>query len=160
MIIGILSDTHDQLARTRLAMNQLREAGAEVLIHCGDFVGAPILLSCCVLPSWFVFGNNDSAGELELAAADTSATCLGWGGIVEFDGKRIGVTHGHLTGDVRSLLGENPDFLLTGHSHIAADSMAGTVRRINPGALHRAFEFTVALLNLESGDLPFLPVQR
>ncbi len=158
MLIGILSDTHDELARTRRAVNLLRDAGATALIHCGDFVGAPILRASCPLPLWFVFGNNDSAGELEIAAAETSATCLGWAGIVEFDSRRIAVTHGHMTSDVRRLLAAEPDYLLTGHSHIVADSMSGTVRRINPGALHRAFEFTVALLDLESGESKFLPV--
>ena len=74
MLIGILSDTHDELARTRRAVNLLRDAGATALIHCGDFVGPPILQACCVLPLWFVFGNNDSAGELEIASAETSGT--------------------------------------------------------------------------------------
>ena len=36
MRVGILSDTHDQVARTQSAITQLLAAGAEVLIHCGD----------------------------------------------------------------------------------------------------------------------------
>ncbi len=36
MRLGILSDTHDELERTRVAIALLRRAGAEALIHCGD----------------------------------------------------------------------------------------------------------------------------
>ena len=45
--------------------------------------------------------------------------------------------------------------LLTG-----VDGMIGAVRRINPGALHRANEFTVALLEVGTGEVRFLPVPR
>ena len=38
--------------------------------------------------------------------------------------------------------------------------MDGAIRRINPGALHRADEFTVAVLDLETGELRFLRVER
>ena len=50
MLIGILSDTHDQVVRTRRAVSILTHAGAAALVHCGDlttpevvdeFLGAP-----------------------------------------------------------------------------------------------------------------------
>ncbi len=160
MRIGILSDTHDELARTHRAIQLLRERGVEALIHCGDFIEPIIVSACAVIPLWFVFGNNDSDSvpELHNAAGQSGANCLGWSGIVELAGKRIGVAHGHMSTDVRRLLSERPDYLLTGHSHIASNSLDGTVRRINPGALHRACEFTVAILDLKTDELQFLMV--
>jgi predicted phosphodiesterase len=62
--------------------------------------------------------------------------------------------------DIRRLLAAQPDYLLSGHSHIASDARTGPTRRINPGALHRAAEFTVALLDLEEDILRFLAVPR
>jgi predicted phosphodiesterase len=62
--------------------------------------------------------------------------------------------------DVRRLLVARPDYLLSGHSHYPADRRDGPTRRINPGALHRADEYTVALLGLESDELRFLTVPR
>ena len=158
MRIGILSDTHDEYARTERAVTLLRDSGATALIHCGDFIAESILKVCSVLPLWFVFGNNDSDSvpHLQRAAAECGATCLGWGGIVELGGKRNAVTHGHMSTDVRRLLTAQPDYLLTGHSHIPDDSRVGSVRRINPGALHRADDFTVALLDLDTDELQFL----
>ncbi|MDB5341514.1 MAG: metallophosphoesterase [Planctomycetaceae bacterium] len=162
MLLGILSDTHDQLARTQAAVEILRAAGAEALVHCGDLIETPIIEACSVLPCYFVFGNNDcdNVSFLKQAAADSGAVCLGWGGVFELGGKRIGVVHGHLTSDVRRVLNDRPDYLLSGHSHLADDRRQGSVRWINPGALHRAREFSVALLDLETDSLQFLPVPR
>jgi putative phosphoesterase len=162
MLLGILSDTHDKLERTRCAVELLRAEGADALIHCGDLMSGPIVAMLAGVPSWFVFGNNDSDSvpELERAAAESKVGCLAWGGVIDLAGKRIGVVHGHMTVDVRRVLRDQPDYLLSGHSHIASDSLVGGVRRINPGALHRAAEFTVALLEVESGEARFLEVRR
>jgi putative phosphoesterase len=162
MLLGIISDTHDRLARTRVAVELLRTAGAEALVHCGDFTGPEILSACSALPLYFVFGNNDShrTTSLQMAAVEVGAVCLGWGGVVELAGKRVGVTHGHTLSDYRRVLADRPDYLLSGHSHIAHDQREGQVHRINPGALHRALVFSVALLEVESGELRFLEVPK
>jgi putative phosphoesterase len=161
MRFGILADTHDELSRARLAVQLLRAEGAEALIHCGDLFSPPIVFLLAGLPSWFVLGNHDSdmVPHLERAATEYGVVCLGWGGVVELAGKRIGVAHGHLSGDVRRVLAAHPDYLLSGHSHIASDTLVGSVRRINPGALHRADVFTVALLEVDLGEVRFLQVE-
>ena len=140
----------------------LRNAGAEALVHCGDFVGPEILVACAVFPIYFFFGNHDSdmVPRMEKKAAEVGAVCLGWGGTVELAGKRVGVTHGHMSTDLRSVRENAPDYILSGHSHIAHDQREGSIRRINPGALHRATTFSVALLNLDTDDLRFLDVPR
>jgi putative phosphoesterase len=160
MRLGILSDTHDEWTRTRAAVDLLRAEGAEVLIHCGDLASPAILTLCAVLPCYFVFGNHDadSVPALQRAALESGAVCLGWGGVVELAGKRVGLVHGHLTTDVRRVLGAQPDYLLSGHSHNSSDSQIGPVRRINPGALHRADAFTVAMLDLVADALRFMRV--
>jgi putative phosphoesterase len=160
MRLGILADTHDELVRTEVAVALLRSEGAEALIHCGDLFSPPIVALLAAVPSWFVLGNHDSdmVPHLEAAAREFGVICLGWGGVVELAGKRVGVAHGHMTVDVRRVLATRPDYLLTGHSHIASDTVSGAVRRINPGALHRADKFTVALLDVEVGEVRFLPV--
>lgn len=157
MRLGILSDTHDELTRTGQAIQLLLDGGAEALIHCGDLASPEVVALCAVLPCWFVFGNHDddNVPALKQAATDFGANCLGWAGLVELSGKRIGVCHGHTSHDIRWAL-ERPDYLLSGHSHIASDGHDGLIRRINPGALHEADEFTVALLDLDTDELRFL----
>lgn len=160
MRLGILSDTHDELARTIRAINMLWSRGAQGLVHCGDLFSSTIVEACSVLPSWFVFGNHDADNVpcLEEAAQKTGATCLGWTGIIHLDDKVIAVAHGHMTYDIRRALAQRPHYLITGHSHIAHDRMEGLVRRINPGALAEADEYTVALLDLETEQLEFIKI--
>ena len=160
MRLGILSDTHGELARTRAAVRLLRDEGAEALVHCGDLAGPSIVVACAVLPCWFVFGNHDADNvpALRQAALEVGAVCLGWGGELELDGRLIAVVHGHMSYDVRRALAVRPHYLLSGHSHIASDRREGLVRRINPGALHEADRFTVALLDLHDDELRFLTI--
>ena len=158
MLLGILSDTHDKLARARQAVGILQAGGAQTLIPCGDCVEPEILVPCAILPLHFVFGNNDVAWQLERAAQNLGVNCLGWSGIVELAGKRVGVTHGHNTTELRRLEASRPDYILTGHSHQAHDHQAGGIRFINPGAIQRARPYTVALLDLATDELKLLEV--
>jgi putative phosphoesterase len=162
MRLGILSDTHDRLDRARLAVELLREEGAEALAHCGDLTGPAMVAVCAALPCYFVFGNHDADNVpwLQKAITDLGAVCLGWGGEVTLAGKRIALVHGHLSSDVRRLLAARPDYLLSGHSHIAGDRRDGPTRRINPGALHEAAKFTVAVLDLKTDAVQFLSLPQ
>jgi uncharacterized protein len=72
--------------------------------------------------------------------------------------KRIAVVHGHLTMDIRPLLATNPDYLLSGHSHIRADWYESATRRINPGSLADAEEFSVALLDVAANHVDFFTI--
>src|SRR5690349_14369268 len=102
MRIGILSDTHDQVART---------ARADALFHCGDLTGPEVVAVCGRLPGYYVFGNNDSEEDLlRLAIARAGGTCLGRGGELVLDGRRVAMTHGDSPRDVRRLLALEPDY--------------------------------------------------
>lgn len=158
MLIGILSDTHDRFERTQRAVQLLQEAGAEALIHCGDVTRPDMLSALTPLPAWFVFGNCDHTIALEREAEKLGIHCLGDGGEIELGGRRLAVTHSHLPGEVSRLLQAKPDYLFSGHSHIANDWQEGSTRRINPGALHRAAKYTVVLLNLETDEARSLEV--
>ena len=163
MLVGIISDTHDQAARTSLAVQKLITAGVDALFHCGDLVEPEMTACFTALPFYFVFGNNDEyyASEIREAIAQApEAICLEWGDTVELSGKRIAITHGHLNSEMDRLLDANPDYLLTGHTHIASDVKSGATRHINPGALHRARRYSVATLNLATDELKFIEIPR
>ena len=97
MRIGILSDTHDQVQRTKSAVAMLAEGGAEALIHCGDLTIADVVDECSVLPCYFVFGNCDYDREsLRQAINRVGGTCLERGGLISLGGRRLAVTHGDL----------------------------------------------------------------
>ncbi len=159
MWIAILADTHDQLARSRSAVSLVMTQGAEALIHCGDLTGPDVVYECAGLPGYYVFGNNDFDQEpLRRAMTDVGGVCLGRSGELTLRGRRIAVTHGDLTKEVRRLAARSPDYLLFGHSHRRTDVREGPTRLINPGALHRAAAWTVALLDLDADFLQFLQI--
>jgi hypothetical protein len=158
MKIGILSDSHDRAHAMALAVRTLTANGAEFLIHCGD-VGSETILDCLAgIPSAFVWGNNDfDRRGLQRYAEDLGIKCLGNMGELELGGKRIVVLHGDDERTKQSLLAEQQfDYLLQGHTHIPADVRVGKTRCINPGALHRAKEKTVAILDTEKDVVMFL----
>ncbi len=160
MRIGILSDTHDRRERTARAVRLLLDSGAEALIHCGDLTVPDIVYECAELPSTFVFGNNDEdEAGIRSAIEAIRGTCLDFGGEIALGGKRIAVAHGDIGKQVRRLVAAGPDYFLFGHSHVPTDERDGPTRWINPGALHRAEAWTVALLDLELDDLRFLKVR-
>jgi putative phosphoesterase len=159
MKLGILSDTHDQIARTARAVTRLIDEGAEVLIHCGDLTGTGIVSECGRLPCYYVFGNNDfEEDRLRRAMELTGGTCLERGGVLSLQGRRVAVAHGDIPAEVNRLRALDPDYLLSGHSHVPADDRDGPTRRINPGALHRATDWTVALLDLADDSLRSLVI--
>ena len=159
MRLGILSDTHDRVERTRTAVSRLIDAGADVLIHCGDITIPEIVHELAARPSYFVFGNcDDDLDALRRAIADIDGTCLERGGSIELDGRRFAVTHGHSAIERARLEAEQPDYLFSGHTHAIEDVRRGPTRYINPGALHRASSWTVALLDSPSGRLERLRI--
>ncbi|MEW4569790.1 metallophosphoesterase family protein [Tautonia sp. JC769] len=120
MRIGILSDSHDQIGRTAAAVALLAAEGAEILIHCGDLTEASVVhtVAGAGLACHYVLGNNDFDLEgIERAVGATGGSLHGWAAELELAGRRVGVTHGHLTGEFRRLLAAEPDYLLFGHSH-------------------------------------------
>ncbi len=159
MRIGILSDTHDQRERTTRAVALLMAQGVEALVHCGDLTRPDIVHECSLLPCYFVLGNNDyDEPGLRCTIADTGGFFLGRGGEITLAGKRIAITHGDSAREARRLLATVPDYFLFGHTHVPHDG-EGTPRSINPGALHRAANWTVAVLDLVTDDLRFLDVR-
>jgi len=61
MLIGVVSDTHDNLPATHRAAAFFAERGVDLILHAGDFV-APFALKTLLKPGIRVigvFGNND-----------------------------------------------------------------------------------------------------
>ncbi|MDZ4831768.1 MAG: YfcE family phosphodiesterase [Phycisphaerae bacterium] len=148
--LGILSDSHGQHLRVRRAVQLLQEQGATHFVHLGD-LGERELDELAGLPVRVVFGNCDDERTLERYARSLEIEVLHPGGCFEFEGRRIGVTHGHLLDELDRLFRAQVDFLLHGHTHQRSDATVDGVRVINPGALHRATPHTAAILVPSTG---------
>lgn len=160
VLIGILSDTHGRHGIAANAVNLLHRRGAIRFIHCGD-VGSPrVLDQLAGLEATFVTGNTDYDRQVLLSYGRRIGLepCHPMADLTIGD-KRIAVLHGDDSRLMHQLLlGQNYDYLLHGHTHIRDDRREGRTRIINPGALHRAAEKTVALLDLNADTVEFLVV--
>ena len=144
VVVGLISDTHGLLRPDVFAAFQ----GVDMILHAGDVGGRAILTELTSLaPVRAVYGNTDSPGEPDLAAA------IG----LRLEGLTIHVSHGHELGrpTVERLLRRyEADILVYGHTHRPLIERSGTRLVINPGAAGpRRFDLkpSVARLTLERG---------
>ena len=160
MLIGILSDTHDRVDAMAAAMELLRARGAEFYVHCGDVGSERVIDHLAGVPAAFVFGNTDwDRTSLSRYAEKLGVACHGAFADLELGGKRVAVIHGDDFRLRQRLLAEQRhDYLFQGHTHVRADERVGRTRLINPGALHRAREKTVALLDTAADKVSHLAV--
>ena len=157
MLIGILSDSHGRHRAVRAALALFDELRVAHVIHCGDVGGMEVFDELVGRACTFVWGNTDAAGTGIIAYLRTVGleppqavpTRL------ELAGRRIAVFHGHEREFGRCHANANLDYIFHGHTHQQRDERIGTVRIINPGALHRAAVKTVATLDLATDDLKF-----
>ncbi|MDI6740692.1 MAG: metallophosphoesterase [Candidatus Edwardsbacteria bacterium] len=164
MKIGIISDTHDNLANCRKACDAFADEGVKVVLHAGDLIApfvAPIFHKS-KLKLIAVFGNND--GE-KLFMREKFAE-LGFElhhGPHEFElhGHRICLMHEPRCLDSLVKSG-NYDLIIYGHTHELVTHEEGTpacrniLRRagtlvINPGEAcgYLSGKATCAVVNLE-----------
>jgi hypothetical protein len=161
MRVGILSDTHGRLPAAKTAMKLLVGAGCEMFIHCGDVGSNDILDLMAGLNSSFVFGNTDyDRAAMEKYAETIGVQCLQTGGIISCEEKKLAVTHGDEPEVLQQLLATKPDYLFTGHTHVAKDVRQGKTRWVNPGALQRAVVKSVAVVDLAKDRVEFLKLNH
>jgi hypothetical protein len=157
--VGLLSDSHGRAERTARAVDALLAAGADTLIHAGDIETDEVLDCLAGHNAHLVWGNCDwDQAGLERYARDIGIAVHDDAGEVTVDGVRIAFTHGHLPAAMRSAMASGAAFLVHGHTHERRDEVVDGVRIINPGALHRARPFTVALLTPRTGQLTSIEV--
>ena len=135
-LIGVISDTHNQLRPEALA--RLRQC--ELILHAGDVCRAEILRELEALaPVHAVRGNNDrDAWAKRLPNART----------VEVDGRRIHILH-----DLKELrldpVKRGLDVIVSGHSHRPKIERKDGVLYLNPGSAGpRRFKLPVTLAYL------------
>jgi putative phosphoesterase len=161
MLVGILSDTHGRNDAMSIGIKLLRDSGAELFLHCGDIGGQPCIDLLAGLNASFVWGNTDwDRKSLSGYAQSIGVNCMGVTGEIELgDDRRLVMTHGDDARLKRQLLdAQRYDYFLQGHTHVRLDERVGRTRVINPGALHRAAEKTVALLDSGADSVRFIVV--
>lgn len=143
MLVGVISDTHDNLEAVDKAVKVFKEKRVEMVLHLGDII-APFTLARFkengIEKLIAVFGNN--CGErlgLKRVASEHGYIINEPPHILELEGKRILMLHGwgpiqHTRNLVESLARSGDyDIILYGHTHqVDVRRVSGTLV-VNPG---------------------------
>ena len=151
MIIGIISDTHDNMTQIRKAVEIFNARGVGHVVHAGDF-GAPFTfrifkdLKC---PFTGIFGNND--GERLLLQKLSQGRVFKQPHVFELDGRKIVVLHEHHIVNALADSGHY-DVVVYGHTHEPDVRRVGKTLVVNPGEAGGWLygKSTVALLDLDT----------
>jgi uncharacterized protein len=160
-MIGLLSDTHDNLTRVRAAVRLFNDAGCDLIIHAGDFV-APFTadeLRNLRAPVKAVYGNCD--GE----RAGLARAFQGLGEIADgplafsHAGLRFAVVHFDSAAETQAASGRF-DVVVFGHTHRPLVEVRDGVLLVNPGEASGWLrgEATVALLDPAARTADIIPL--
>lgn len=160
MKIAIVSDSHDHGDLLVRAIERARDWGAQVVLHCGDVIGAHTLRRALTvgLPMHVIHGNNlgdipamtrlafGSEGRLRYHGAEAD---------LELGGRRLFMIHYPHLARAMALTGDY-DAVFCGHSHRAEVQQVDNVRGgrtalVNPGTIAGFGEpHTLALGDLDT----------
>ena len=168
VLVGVISDTHDNLTNTRKAVKIFVDAGVDIVLHLGDIV-APFTLMTLAhglegIRVVGVYGNN--CGEklgLQRVAQGLGIELYEPPHELVISGKRILMVHGYGSPDMTKSIvyslarGGEWDIILYGHTH-ARDRLFVNGRLVlNPGEAAGVLEKpSIALLDVESLDARFI----
>jgi len=148
MKIGIIADTHGDLAGWRRAM-ELALGDADIIVHCGDVLYhgpkfeptegyAPKALAEAInasrVPVLIVRGNGDSDVDQLVLDVPVQSPYV----FAQVEGLRILAAHGHIQPPeelVPLAQGWGIDLLLTGHTHVPMIASHEGLTHVNPGTV-------------------------
>jgi putative phosphoesterase len=154
MLVGLISDTHDNLPMVEKAVKRLNEEKVDLVLHAGDYVAPFVIpkfkaLTCKLIG---VFGNNDGDHELLRKRFSETSNCEVHGRFAEInaDGFKIALFHGDETELLTALTGRDCfDAVVYGHAHIIVTRKNGGMLVVSPGEVcgYLTGKSTIALLD-------------
>jgi uncharacterized protein len=150
MLIGVMSDTHDNLVSTRKAIELFNSRKVAYMIHAGDYTSPFTLklfgeLNC---PYTGIFGNND--GDKLLLQERAGGNLHNQPYIFTLNNRKIVVMHEHYLVDALADSGHF-DLVVYGHTHTAEMRKISNTLVVNPGEVGSWLygDSTVALVDLQ-----------
>jgi len=139
LLLGIISDSHDNLPKIDTAVAKLNASGVDLVLHAGDYCAPFAALGFRGLNSKLigVFGNNDAERDLlkakfESLGHEVRSRFLS----MEIDGLRIGLLHGDEENLLEDLAGsQSYDLIISGHTHSISKLQSARTTRLNPGEI-------------------------
>jgi len=136
MIIGLISDTHDNVPMIKRAVERLKEERVKLVLHAGDYISLFTAKPYAELgvPMIGVFGNNCAETEaLKRVYAEVGADLRGYFAEIKEGGLKIALTHGHIKSEMDKAMSGDYDVVVRGHSHRSSIGEENGILVINPG---------------------------
>lgn len=150
MLIGIMSDTHDNLVPTKKAIELFNERKVKHVIHAGDYTSPFTLKLFRELKCKFsgIFGNND--GDKLLLQERAEGNIHNQPYVFTLHGRKIVVMHEHHVVDALADSGHF-DLLVYGHTHEPVVRKVKKTLVVNPGEVGSWLygKSTVAFVDLD-----------
>ncbi|MCW4053708.1 MAG: metallophosphoesterase [Candidatus Bathyarchaeota archaeon] len=154
MLVGIISDTHDNLPMIEKAVKKLNEENVALVLHAGDYISPFVIPKFKALNAKLigVFGNNDGDHEFLKKLFNETPNCAIRGRFagVNAEGFKIALLHGDETELLNALINCGGfDAVVHGPSHAGVSSRNGKTIIINPGEVcgYLTSKPTIALLD-------------
>lgn len=163
MVIGIISDTHDNVPNIQMAVELFKKNKVDFVIHCGDIVAPGTVKYFKGLKMKFVFGNCDGDRlKIEEKVRDIGGEHYGRIMKLIVNKKKIGVFHGDdiLVND--KMLHQGFDYYIHGHTHIPEDKKVNNTRVLCPGGHFLGdpkVNNKIILLDVEKDKVVFVDVK-
>jgi uncharacterized protein len=159
MIIGAISDSHDNLPQIERAIQLLNEQKVELVLHAGDYVSPFTIAHFKKLNCNFigVFGNNDGDHQLLTKRFQETTNCVIRDRFTQItiDDYRIALLHGDETELLNTLIATGYfNAIVHGHSHHKGTQQKDKTLDINPGELcgYLTGKSSFALLDTEKNE--------
>ena len=167
MLVGVLSDTHDNLNNVEKAIDFLKRKNIKMIIHAGDII-APFTLkkfSKSGLEFYGVFGNND--GEIYLLSKIALSEGLNLRHPpyeLELEGRKMVIFHGmggieETKRIVRAVAKYGYyDIVIFGHTHEVTVEKIGKTLLLNPGEVFGGLtgKASFVILDLETLEVEII----
>ena len=145
MKFAIVSDTHNNWANFKKAIDWIKKEKIQLILHCGDISSQETIDDA----------KEDFKGEIRFVKgnADYDLSYLPEKMELEFGGKKIAFAH---FPDIAKKLAQSKKFDLVfyGHTHRAWDEKVGETHMVNPGELAGQFyKATFAVYDTENEKL-------
>ncbi len=154
MLIGLISDTHDNLPAVERAVKRLNLEKVDFVLHAGDYCSPFVIakfkaLNCKLIG---VFGNNDGDHELLRKRFGETSNCEIRGRFAEVnaEGFKIALVHGDETELLDALVNCGGfDAVVHGHAHLTVNKSKGKTLLVSPGEVcgYLYGKSTIALLD-------------
>ncbi|MEJ2324762.1 MAG: metallophosphoesterase [Nitrospirota bacterium] len=147
MLIGLISDTHDDMQQIRKVVNLFNSKGISEVVHAGDLVSPFTFEILGDLRAGFrgIFGNND--GDRLLLREKSGDAIRTQPYLFELGGKKIALVHEPASVEALAASGRF-DLVVYGHTHTPDVRKVNGTLVVNPGKvakLHKGRSTAVIL---------------